>query len=251
MAGGGRSGLSNIYAGRVISGFGIGAMSAVAPAYVSECSPKDVRGRITGIFQIMVATGVMISYFINCERYPSYSCFWVADFLLDGVGLHVRNSPSVWRIPLGFQLVPAGIMLVGLYGVQVAPLFCTGLKLTNMTPWNQESPRWLVSVNRKEDALRTLVYLRKDTRDSEAIMHELAEIKAAIAEERDARTGLGFKEAFFGKGNFNRFVIAFMILALQQWSGQNSVGYYAPQIFSSVRRLVTSPPCLRQINQCS
>ena len=47
-------GLAKIYAGRVISGVGIGAISAVAPAYVSECSPKEVRGRITGLFQIMV-----------------------------------------------------------------------------------------------------------------------------------------------------------------------------------------------------
>ena len=77
-----------IYAGRVISGFGIGGISAVAPAYVSECAPKEVRGRITGTLQVMVrnlflfvlltgidgtdysqqiATGVMISYFINCK----------------------------------------------------------------------------------------------------------------------------------------------------------------------------------------
>jgi MFS family permease len=48
-------GLAEIYAGRVISGVGIGAISAVAPTYVSECSPKLVRGRITGLFQIMVA----------------------------------------------------------------------------------------------------------------------------------------------------------------------------------------------------
>jgi MFS family permease len=59
-------GLKLIYAGRVVSGFGIGAISAVAPAYVSECCPKEVRGRITGCFQIMVAIGVMLSYFINC-----------------------------------------------------------------------------------------------------------------------------------------------------------------------------------------
>jgi MFS family permease len=67
VAGGAKHGLALIYGGRVISGFGIGGISAVAPAYVSECSPKDVRGRITGMFQIMVAIGVMISYFINCE----------------------------------------------------------------------------------------------------------------------------------------------------------------------------------------
>jgi MFS family permease len=63
----GNRGLGYIYGGRVVSGIGIGAMSAVAPAYVSECSPKQVRGRITGMFQIMVATGVMISYFVNCK----------------------------------------------------------------------------------------------------------------------------------------------------------------------------------------
>jgi MFS family permease len=60
-------GIGYIYSGRVISGIGIGGISAVAPAYVSECSSKDVRGRITGLFQIMVAIGVMISYFINRE----------------------------------------------------------------------------------------------------------------------------------------------------------------------------------------
>lgn len=72
MAGGSR-GIGYIYSGRVVSGVGIGGISAVAPAYVSECSPKDVRGRITGMFQIMVAIGVMISYFINREsvRRPS------------------------------------------------------------------------------------------------------------------------------------------------------------------------------------
>lgn len=61
------NGLALIYAGRVISGVGIGGISAVAPAYVSEAAPKDIRGRVTGLFQIMVATGVMLSYFINCS----------------------------------------------------------------------------------------------------------------------------------------------------------------------------------------
>ena len=73
---GGSRGLGYIYAGRVIAGLGIGAISAVAPAFVSECSPKDVRGRITGLFQIMVAVGVMLSYFIN--RASSF-CLRVSD----------------------------------------------------------------------------------------------------------------------------------------------------------------------------
>ncbi|KIJ62504.1 hypothetical protein HYDPIDRAFT_169150 [Hydnomerulius pinastri MD-312] len=195
---GGSRGIGYIYGGRVISGLGIGGISAVAPAYVSECSPKNVRGRITGLFQIMVAIGVMISYFINF-----------------GVGLHMANSPNVWRIPFGFQLVPAGMMCLGLFTIK-------------------ESPRWLASKGRIQEAIQNLAYLRKESYDSPEVRREMAEIEAAIEEEREARKGLGIKEAFFGKGNFIRFVIAFVIFLLQQWSGQNSVGYYAPQIFSSI-----------------
>ncbi|RDX42416.1 general substrate transporter [Lentinus brumalis] len=195
---GGSRGIGYIYAGRVVAGVGIGAISAVAPAYVSECSPKDVRGRITGLFQIMVAIGVMISYFINL-----------------GIGLHIPTGPNVWRIPFGFQLVPAGIMSLGLFTTK-------------------ESPRWLASKGRYEEALTNLAYLRKRPVDDEHVRAEMAEIEAAIEEERDARQGLGLREAIFGKGNLIRFIIAIVIFVLQQWSGQNSVNYYAPRIFSSI-----------------
>ncbi|KAK2467591.1 hypothetical protein APHAL10511_000446 [Amanita phalloides] len=204
----GPRGLGEIYAGRVISGVGIGAMSAVAPAYVSECAPKEVRGRITGLFQVMVAIGVMISYFVNL-----------------GVSIHVKPGINFWRIPFAIQLIPAGIMCVGLLTVK-------------------ESPRWLSSVGREDEALRNLAYLRRDKIDSEAIIEEMAEIEAAILEEREARKGLGLKEAFFGKGNFVRFVIAFVIFLLQQWGGQNSVGYYAPQIFKSIGYTGRTPALL-------
>src|SRR6266850_1296551 len=166
----GNRGLGYIYGGRVIAGFGIGAISAVAPAYVSECSPKQVRGRITGMFQIMVAIGVMISYFINCMFNSCLILHTGPDlFVTVGIGLHVQNSSKIWRIPFAFQLVPAGIMALGLLTVR-------------------ESPRWLVSKGRNTEA----------------------------------------------RGNFVRFLIAFFIFFLQQWCGQNSINYYAPQIFTSV-----------------
>jgi hypothetical protein len=68
----------------------------------------------------------------------------------------------------------------------------------------------------------------------------MAEIEAAIEEERMARKDLGVKEAFLGKGNFIRFLIAFFIFFLQQFCGQNSVGYYAPTIFQSIGYTGTS-----------
>ncbi|KIP07751.1 hypothetical protein PHLGIDRAFT_105227 [Phlebiopsis gigantea 11061_1 CR5-6] len=200
---GGSRGIGYIYGGRVVAGVGIGAISAVAPAFVSECSPKEVRGRITGMFQIMVAVGVMLSYWINL-----------------GVSLHIKTGFNVWRIPLGIQLVPAGMMAIGLLTVK-------------------ESPRWLASKGRDDEALRNLAYLRRLPLDHngnyhEAVLHEYAEIEAAIKEEQAARQGLGLKEAFLGKGNWIRFVIAIVIFCMQQWCGQNSVNYYAPQIFQSI-----------------
>ncbi|KAJ7031875.1 general substrate transporter [Mycena alexandri] len=195
---GGHNGLAEIYAGRVILGFGIGGISAVSPAFVSECSPKEVRGRITGLFQIFVAIGVMMSYWVNY-----------------GISVHIAPGPKLWRIPFGVQLIPAGIMCMGLLTVK-------------------ESPRWLASMGRTEEAIANLAYLRKEPEDSETVIHEMAEIEAALQEEREARQGLGLREAFLGKGNFIRFVIAFVIFLLQQWSGQNSVNYYAPQIFASI-----------------
>jgi Sugar (and other) transporter len=98
----------------------------------------------------------------------------------------------------------------------------------------RESPRWLASQGRSGDALSNLAYLRRSTSNSEEVCHELAEIEAAIVEEREAHANFGLREAILGRGNFIRFLIAFFIFFLQQWCGQNSVSYYAPQIFTSV-----------------
>ena len=152
----------------------------------------------------MVAIGVMLSYFINCKSRHLLWCIAADMILVVGVSLHIHTGPEVWRIPLGFQLVPAGIMSFGLLTVK-------------------ESPRWLASKGRIQEAIDNLSYMRKLPADDERVVNEIAEIEAAIEEERAARQGLGLREAFLGKGNFIRFVIAIVIFILQQWSGQNSV----------------------------
>jgi sugar porter (SP) family MFS transporter len=135
--------------------------------------------------------------------------------LIVAIGIHVPTGVNVWRIPFGLQLLPAGIMVFGLLTVK-------------------ESPRWLASVGRSDEALRNLAYLRRSSESHPEVLEEMAEIQAAIDEEKAAREGVNWKEAFLGKGNFVRFFIAFFIFLLQQWGGQNSVNYYAPQIFESI-----------------
>ena len=36
-----------------------------------------------------------------------------------GASLHLSHSENVWRVPLAFQLVPAGLMVIGLFTVKV------------------------------------------------------------------------------------------------------------------------------------
>ncbi len=62
---------------------------------------------------------------------------------------------------------------------------------------------------------------------------ELAEIKAATEEEVAATEGVTWKEVLH-KGNRNRFLLAFALMLWQQFTGTNSIGYYAPQIFQTV-----------------
>lgn len=71
IAGEGR-GLGYIYSGRIIAGIGVGAICAVSPAYLSECAPRGIRGRVTGLFDIFAAAGVTLSYFVDCT-YVQYT----------------------------------------------------------------------------------------------------------------------------------------------------------------------------------
>lgn len=189
--------IGQIYGGRVIAGLGIGGMSAITPVFVSENCPPKVRGRISGLFQEFLVIGVMISYWLDY-----------------GVSKHIASSTKQWRIPVGIQLVPGGIMLAGLFFLR-------------------ESPRWLAKNDRHDEALESLAYIRcTDIHDPEVIQ-ELAEIRASIEEEFLATEGVTWKECF-KPGTRGRFLGAFMIMTCQQFSGTNSIGYYAPQIFESI-----------------
>lgn len=67
----------------------------------------------------MVATGVMLSYFLNCKcnAFPSATKFLMGFPV--GIGIHMKRTVNIWRIPFAMQLVPAGIMAIGLFTVKV------------------------------------------------------------------------------------------------------------------------------------
>ncbi|KAJ5800254.1 uncharacterized protein N7518_002322 [Penicillium psychrosexuale] len=189
--------LAYMYAGRVIAGFGVGGMSAITPIFVSENSPPAIRGRIAGLFQEFLVIGITVAYWL---------CYGVAETL--------PATTRQWRIPIAFQLVPGGLMMIGMF-------FLT------------ESPRWLAKENRLEEAIEALAYMRSEPVTSLVVQTEMAEIKAAVEHEVESTQGLTWREAFL-PGNRLRFINCFLIMFWQQWTGTNSIGYYAPQLFQTI-----------------
>lgn len=54
-------GLKVLYFSRFFGGVGVGSMSAIVPSYVSECSPRAIRGRCTGSIEVAVGLGNMLA----------------------------------------------------------------------------------------------------------------------------------------------------------------------------------------------
>lgn len=54
--------LGLLYAGRALTGLAIGASSTMIPIYIAECSPARIRGRLVGIFEIMLQIALVFGY---------------------------------------------------------------------------------------------------------------------------------------------------------------------------------------------
>jgi hypothetical protein len=129
-----------------------------------------------------------------------------------GVQNHIKPSSKQWQIPIGLQLVPGGILGLGMLLVK-------------------ESVRWLAMRGRNEEALQSLIWVRGG--DGPEVRTEFAEIQAGLEEELRATEGVTWKELLLPANRFRVFVVITMQLGVQL-TGNTSLAYYAPQIFAAV-----------------
>lgn len=50
---------------RVLGGLAVGAASVIAPAYIAECSPAHLRGRLGSLQQLAIVVGIFIALLCN------------------------------------------------------------------------------------------------------------------------------------------------------------------------------------------
>lgn len=115
------SGFTTLVVSRVLLGFGVGIASSLIPTYLSEVSPADKRGSLTGLFQFMVMTGILLAF--------------VSNYALSG-------PQSGWRWMLGLAALPSLVLFLG---ALILP----------------ESPRFLVKTGRTSEARRVLLDMYK------------------------------------------------------------------------------------------
>ncbi|OBT73083.1 hypothetical protein VF21_07578 [Pseudogymnoascus sp. 05NY08] len=193
--------LGQVYAGRFIAGLGIGQTTVVAPVYLSEISPKSVRGFCTTTFSGSVYLGIMLAYFAS----------W-------GSSIHISDKTDTrWVVPTTLHIMFAGIIFI-------------------LSFFNYESPRYLVRRGKDEHAIVNLARVRNLPVDHPVIVSEIAEIQAQLNEEKEATLGLGWKglikEMFLMPSNLYRIHIGLLSQLLSQWSGAQSITIYAPDFFA-------------------
>ncbi|PPJ54681.1 hypothetical protein CBER1_05983 [Cercospora berteroae] len=196
--------LGLVYAGRLLTGLGVGGIAAVCPIYVAELSPPAIRGRLTGFFESAYQIGAVIG-------------FWVNYGIVHTIG---TESSTAWRIPMGVQLVPAGMLALGI-------------------PFLRESPVWLIKQGRVEDARKAYSYFRCLPADHVYITEDIDFVHAELENQRGANKSFAnflsdaAREAV-SKGIWNRFVLVFVMFMWQGWSGAAAINYYSPTVFSSI-----------------
>ncbi|KAF7006000.1 hypothetical protein CFC21_021071 [Triticum aestivum] len=83
--------------GRLSIECGIGLLSYVVPVYISEITPKNLRGRLAAVNQLMICCGASLAYALGtCITWRTLAIVGVTPCLLQLVGLLVIPESPRW-----------------------------------------------------------------------------------------------------------------------------------------------------------
>ncbi|KAL3519311.1 hypothetical protein ACH5RR_017460 [Cinchona calisaya] len=181
-----------IILGRIFVGFGVGMASMTAPLYISEASPARIRGALVSTNGLLITGGAFLSYVINYA---------------------FTKIPGTWRWMLGVAGLPAFIQFI-------------------LMIWLPESPRWLYSQNKIEEAREVMENLYP----AEEVEQEIRALKASVEAEKAQEGTIGdstiekLKSAWGNVVVRRGLVAGITVQVAQQFVGINTVMYYSPTI---------------------
>ncbi|KAF2018401.1 general substrate transporter [Aaosphaeria arxii CBS 175.79] len=199
--------------GRLIGGAGIGMLATIAPLYISEIAPPEIRGALLVLQEFSIVLGIVVA-------------FWTT------YGTRYMSSDWSWRLPFLIQMIPGFILIVGIW----------------FLPF---SPRWLASKGRDQESLENLARLRRLPTNDPRVYQEWCEIRAEAAfnKEVSAERHPSLQEPTrsnryklevsswldcFRAGCWRRTLVGVGIMFFQQFVGINALIYYSPSLFATL-----------------
>jgi major inositol transporter-like SP family MFS transporter len=174
--------------GRALLGLAVGGASGVVPVFLAELAPYEIRGKIAGRNELMIVIGQLAAFVVNAV-----------------IGSLWGEGGGVWRIMLAVSALPAIALFFGMLRVP-------------------ESPRWLISKGRNDEALAVLKTIRSVDR-AEA---EMADVRNLADEEKQARRGSW--GALKDKWVLRIVLVGIGLGVAQQLTGINSIMYYGQTV---------------------
>ena len=201
------SGMTQLVVFRMIGGFGIGVVSVVSPAYISEIAVPEKRGMLVSLYQLAITVGFLLAYLVNylvLKSADTSLCTTSASIRsIQPLGVRMFNS-EYWRGMLGYETIPDLLFLLVIFFIP-------------------ESPRWLIVKGRDEKARGVLSRIYPASEDVSA---QMALTKASIAGEVKSEW-----KALLEPGIRTAVLLGSAIAILGQVMGVNAVLYYGPEFF--------------------
>lgn len=200
------NGMPALYASRIITGVGIGSLTVTGPMSIVEIAPQEIRGLLASWFVVAMSISLFAS-----------------TFCVYGVFVHIPAGKLqyqiVWFAPCIFMAICV-----------IATFFLC------------ESPKWLLMVNRREEAVQSLAKLRGLPVDHTRVQTEVNEIEYVLNSLEGGswhnRPSFAWhmkttvKDMFTTPSNLRRLQQCLMSYALAQLSGANSVTSYLVPILT-------------------
>ncbi|KAI5480262.1 hypothetical protein MNV49_001221 [Pseudohyphozyma bogoriensis] len=187
--------IAMLIVGRTITGLGAGQLTAVLPVYLSEVAPPSIRGMLGGLQMV----GIMGAIFIASAASYAFETYYTNNWM--------------WRGPLFVQVIPCSILVCIVFFLP-------------------ESPRWLVSKGREDQAMKVLTRLHSN-QGMDFVRGEFQEIKDQVEAEK-VEYKPGWAEIFKRPSWRKRIILVCLLQWTVQFSGINCIQYYTATIYENL-----------------
>jgi sugar porter (SP) family MFS transporter len=184
------------FTGRFVVGFGNSFAQMCSPILLTEICHPQHRGIFTAVYNCLWNLGALFVAFI-------------------GWGTSHIDSEWSWRSITLLQGLPSALQLCAIY-------------------WVPESPRWLISKERYEEAESMLAYYHAEgDRNNPTVQYSYQEMRETIRLEQDAKINSSYMDFLRTKGNRWRLAILISLGIISQYSGNALFSNYINLVYDN------------------